>query len=332
MSRRTRLAVASALLAAPLALAQAPVEPLKPVSGFPAAPPPTAPATPTTPPGGGVVPTGGQLPTGGNPPVKAAPPAPTPPDEKTARHLAEWEAAMKKVERYYAKATMTETNLLLKREAKFDVSLWLMTPNLARMDMGKAAAPGKEANPPDKMIISTGKAIYEYDAARKVRTSAALGPGGAGNNLLLDLMSGPSAKGLAGRFTISTSLEDENFIHLAVKPVFAVDKEEFESLTVVLCGPKFKERAYIPRMVIMKRDAGQTSEVWDFEDPKVNPKGIDATTFTPVDLNQPGMRGWKDEQRALPKAATPTGGSGGGAFVPTGGVKATPPTTPTPGK
>ncbi len=329
MTRRTRLAVASALLAAPLALAQAPVEPLKPVQGFPTMPPPTTPTTPTAPPGGGVVPAGGQLPGGGgSPPVKAAP-APTPPDEKTARHLVEWEAAMKKVERYYAKATMTETNVLLKREAKFDVSLWLMTPNLARMDMGKAAAKDKDPNPPDKMIISTGKTIYEYDAARKVRTSAALGPGGAGNNLLLDLMSGPSAKGLAGRFTITTGKEDENFIFLEVKPVFAVDKEEFESLTVVLCGTKFKERAYIPRMVVMRRDAGQTTEAWDFEDPKVNPKGIDATTFTPVDLNQPGMKGWKDETRALPKAATPTGG---GAFVPTGGVKATPPTTPTPGK
>lgn len=330
MTRRTRLAVASVVLAGPLALAQgpAPVEPLKPVSGFPTAPPATQPGTttaPTTPPPPprttpGVLPAGGQLPS--DPPVKAAPPAPTPPDEKTAKHLIGWEGAMKDVKTYYAAAKMTEANTLLKRDAKFDVSIWLMTPNMARMDMAKAAAPGKEANPPDKMIISTGKTIYEYDAARKVRTQAALGPGGAGNNLLLELMTGPSAKSLAGRFTIMTGKEDENFIILDIKPVFGVDKEEFDTLTVALCGPKFKERAYIPRMVILKR--GETTETWDFEDPKVNPKGIDATTFNPVSLDQPGMKGWKDEVRVLPKAATPTGG-----VTPTGGIKAQPPATTT---
>lgn len=327
MSLRTRLAVASVLLAAPQVIAQgpAPVEPLKPVASFPTTPA-TQPATPTTPQPPpstpGVVPAGGQLPSD---PPKATLPAPVPPDEKTVKHLVGWEGAMKDVKTYYAAAKMTEANTLLKRDAKFDVSIWLMTPNMARMDMAKAAAPGKEANLPDKMIISTGKTIYEYDAARKVRTQAALGPGGAGNNLLLELMSGPSAKSLAGRFTISTGKEDENFIILDIKPVFASDKEEFESLTVALCGAKFKERAYIPRMVILKRDAGQTIETWDFEDPKVNPKGIDATTFNPVDLNQPGMRGWKDEVRVLPKAATPTGGG----VTPTGGIKAQPPATTT---
>lgn len=321
MTRRTRLAVASALLAAPLAVAQAPVEPLKPVSGFPATPaqPQTKPQTQP----GGVTPAGGQLPVADpQPGVKAAPPAPVPPDAKTTAHLVGWETAMKDVRTYYAAAKMTEAEPAMKREAKFDVSVWLLSPNLARMDMAKAPAPGREANPPDKMIISTGKTIYEYDSTRKVRTSAALGPGGAGNNLLLDLMSGPSAKSLAQRFTITTSKEDENFVILEIKPVFAWDKDEFETMTVALCGAKFKERAYIPRMVILKRDEGKWTQTWDFEDPKVNPKGIDATTFNPVDV----PRGWKDEMRVLPKAAAPTGGSG---VMPTGGIKAQPPATPT---
>ncbi len=329
MSRRTRLAVASALLAAPLGLAQgpAPVQPLKPVSGFPTTTPttptaPTAPPPQTRPTTPGVVPVAGQLPS--DPPVKAAPPAPTPPDAKTASHLDGWETAMKKVETYYAAATMTEANTLKKQDTKFDVSVWLLTPNMARMDMAKAAPQGKDPNPPDKMIISTGKTIYEYDGVRKVRTSAQLGPGGAGNNLLLELMTGPSAKGLAGRFTITTGKEDENFVFLEVKPVFAVDKEEFETLTVVLCGAKFKDRAYIPRMVILKRDAGQTVETWDFPDPKVNPKGITAATFNPVEV----PKGWKDEMRVIPRGATPTGGTGSGGAAPTGGVKAPVPTTP----
>lgn len=317
MTRRSRLAVASALLAAPLAVAQAPVEPLKPVAGFPNTPATTQTKPQTQP--GAVQPAGGQLPT--TPPaVKAAPPAPTPPDAKTTAHLDGWEAAMKKVETYFAAATMTQAEPALKREVKFDVSVWLMTPNMARMDMAKPAAPSKEANPPDKMVISTGKTIYEYDGTRKVRTSAALGPNGAGNNLLLDLMSGPSAKSLAGRFTITTGKEDENFVFLDIKPVFAWDKEEFDTLTVVLCGAKFKERAYIPRMVILKREG--STETWDFPDPKVNPKGITAATFNPVDV----PKGWKDEVRVIPKAAAPAGGSGG--VTSTGGIKAQPPTTP----
>jgi TIGR03009 family protein len=226
---------------------------------------------------------------------------------------------MKKVETYYAAATMTQVEPALKREVKFDVSVWLMTPNMARMDMAKPAN-GKEPNPPDKMVISTGKTIYEYDGTRKVRTSAGLGPNGAGNNLLLDLMSGPSAKSLAGRFTISTGKEDENFVFLDIKPVFAWDKEEFDTLTVVLCGAKFKERAYIPRMVILKQE-GKT-ETWDFPDPKVNPKGIGAATFNPVDV----PKGWKDEVRVLPRAAAPAPGGSGGGVTPTGGIKAAPPT------
>jgi TIGR03009 family protein len=237
------------------------------------------------------------------------------------KHLEGWEAAMKTVDTYYAAATMTEANTALKRDTKFNVSVWLMKPNLARMDMGKPPATNaKEAPAPDKMIISNGKSIYEYDGPRKVRTSAALGPNGAGNNLLLELMSGPSAKALANRFTIITNKEDENFVILEVKPVFPNDKEEFDTLTIALCGAKFRERAYIPRMVVMKRDGGQTTETWDFEDPKVNPKGIDATTFTPV----PIPVGWKDDQRVLPRSAAPSA-------LPTGGIKAPPPTTP-PGK
>jgi TIGR03009 family protein len=211
---------------------------------------------------------------------------------------------------------MTEADPVMKRESKLDVSIWLMTPNLARMDMAKPPVPGKEATPADKMIISTGKTLYEYDQGRKTRTRAALGPGGAGNNLLLDLMSGMKAKQVTDRFTVSTAKEDENFVFLEVKPFYAQDKEEFETLTLVLCGSKFGERKYIPRMVILKRNDGHTTETWDFPDPKVNPKGITEEYFNPVDI----PRDWKDELRVLPKAPPPATG--------TGGVKAPAPTTP----
>lgn len=315
MTRRARLAVASALLAAPLAVAQAPVEPYKPVPGFGQPPAQPTAKPPTTPGGGGVLPTGGQLPVT-TPPAVKAPAVPPATDEKTTKHLQGWEAAMKEVRTYYAKATMTESDPVMKREAKFDVSIWLMTPTLARMDMAKPPAAGKDPGPAEKMIISDSKTIYEYDLGRKTRTRAALGPGGAGNNLLLDLMSGMKAKQVTDRFTVTTAKEDDNFIFLEVKPFYAQDKEEFETLTLVLCGPKFGGRAYIPRMVILKRNDGRTTETWDFPDPKVNPKGIDEKTFNPVDI----PRDWKDDLRVLPKAPPPATG--------TGGVKPPAPTTP----
>jgi TIGR03009 family protein len=203
---------------------------------------------------------------------------------------------------FYAAAKMTETSG--KREATWDVSIWLLSPNMARMDMNKPpAGPGKDPVL-EKMVISTGRTIYEYDGPRKVRTSAALGPGGAGNNLMLDLMSGMSPKQVTDRFSVKTAKEDENFVYLEVKPVYAADKEEFDKLTLVLCGSKFKALQYVPRMIVLDRPDGQTKETWDFPKPSVNPKGIAAETFNPVALD----KGWTDDRKELPRGTSTGGG------------------------
>jgi TIGR03009 family protein len=305
--RRAGFVLASVLSAAPLALAQQPPQPpqtpLQPVGGFGGQP------------GGGAKP-----PTGG----AALPVSAAKPDEATLKHLEGWEAAMKGVKTFYAAATMVDRDPGLRREVQFTAALYLMKPNLVRMDVTKALPKGQQPAAADqKMYISTGKMLYEYDGAQRKRTSAALGPNGAGGNLLLDIMSGMSAKQVADRFKVSTIKQDDNYVFLEVRPIYQVDKEEFESLTLVLCGAKFGARAYIPRRVVMTKQAGQKlgeagpSETWDFEDPIVNPaKGITEEIFAPVKLPD----GWKDESREAPRTAAP------GGALPTGSSR-----VPTPG-
>ncbi len=303
MSRRAHLIAASALLAPAVALAQGPL-PAKPLDQVPTFAPATPTAKPPTTPAplGTISPAGGPLPGGPTGlPTKPALPVATPPDAGTIKHLEGWEGAMKGMSTFYAAATMTETSG--KREAAWDINIWLLAPTMARMDMNKPpAAKGKEPTL-EKMVISTGKTIYEYDGPRKVRTSAALGPGGAGNNLMLDLMSGMSPKQVTDRFTVKTLKVDADFVYLEVKPVYAADKEEFDKLTLVLCGEKYKAMQYVPRMIVLDRPDGQTKETWDFNKPVVNPKGITAETFNPVPLD----KGWTDDRKELPKG-TSTGG------------------------
>jgi TIGR03009 family protein len=273
--------------------------PLQPIGGFGGQ---TQTQTPTQP-SGGVQP-------GGAAPV--AVPTPVPPDATTLQHLTNWEAAMKEVKTFYAAATMVDKDVPKKREARFTAQMWLMKPNLARMDQVKELPKGQQPTLADqKMYISTGRTLYLYDGFEKKRTQAALGPGGAGNNLLLDIMAGMSVKQVTDRFTVKTIKQDENFVYLEVKPVYRVDKEEFDSLTLVLCGAKYQDRAYIPRMIVLNKAGGEQTETWDFPDPKVNPNGITADTFTP-----PKPDGLKEEVLELPRISSGPGAS----RVPTPGV------------
>jgi TIGR03009 family protein len=300
----------TSVLVGSVAVAQQPVtptQPLQPVGGFqtPTQPQPQPPTQPA-----------GALPV-------AAPAAPVAPDAATLQHLQGWERAMGNVKAFYAAATRSDQEVALKREAQFTVEMWLLKPNMARMDVTKVLPKGQQPTPADmKMYISTGRTLYLYDGAVRKRTQAALGTGGAGNNLLLDLMAGMTAKQITERFTVSTLKQDANFVYLEVKPVFRADKEEFEKLVLVLCGPQFQDRAYIPRRIQFTREGGASTETWDFPDPKVNPKGIAEATFAPIDL----PKGWTDEKLDLPKA--PGGAAGPGGPAPPPGAS---PRVPAPG-
>lgn len=300
--RRAGFVLASVLSAAPLALAQTqpPQQPpLQPVGGFGGQPA-----------GGGAKPA--------TSPGPALPVSIPKPDEATMKHLDGWEGAMKNVKTFFADATLVDREIALKREVQFTARLYLTKPNLVRMDVTKVLPKGQPATLADsKMYISTGKMLYEYDGAAKKRRSAPIGPNGAGGNLLLDIMSGMSAQQVTARFKVATIKQDENYVYLEVKPVFQVDKEEFESLQLVLCGAKFRDLTYIPRRVVLTKAGGQQTETWDFTDPRVNPDGIEAKFFVPPD---PKTLGMTDEVVEAPRAAggaIPTGS--GGLKAPTSG-------------
>ena len=250
-------------------------------------------------------------------PVPAPVPAPAPPalDPKLVKHLLGWEAAMKLVDKFAVDATLTKTNLVTKREEKKSGTIWVMKPNLARMNIKKVVAPGEKENPNDfEAFICTGKVLYHYDGSLKVVTEIIMGPNGGGNNLLLDVMSGMTAQQLINRFDVKLLNEDKNYVYLEVKPRQAEDKSDFETMTLVLCSPEIRGVAYMPRMVQFKKANGQEVEAWDFPMPKVNPGGMEAKDF----VFQTPPKEWRVERAVVPKA-TPLPPSGAKLPIPGNG-------------
>ena len=240
-------------------------------------------------------------------PLQPAPVAPAAPDAKLLAHLAGWEAAMKAVEKFAVEATLVKKDLITQRESKFTGNIWCMKGGLARLNIAKALGPGDKPDPADFMAyICNGQMLYEYDGGAKVVTMVNLGKEGAGNNLLLDLMTGMTAKAALLRFDLKLLKADKPYVYIEAKPKSAEDKAEFETMTLVLCDESVKGRAYIPRMVILRKANGQQTESWDFPDPKVNPEGIEKKHFEPTDP----PKGWRVQKAEAPKATpvTPVGG------------------------
>jgi len=246
----------------------------------------------------------------GQPPSQPLPlqPAPVGPDAQLQAHLAGWETAMKAVEKFSVEATLVKKDLITQRESKFTGNIWCMKGGLARLSIVKVVGKDEKPNPADFMAyICNGDMLYEYDGGAKVVTMVNLGKGGAGNNLLLDLMSGMTADAALKRFDLKLLKAEKPYVYIEAKPKSAEDKAEFETMTLVLCDADVKGRAYIPRMVILRKSNGQQTESWDFPDPKVNPEGIEKKHFEPAKPPE----GWTVQKAVAPKAApqvTPIGG------------------------
>jgi len=248
--------------------------------------------------------------------VQTAPAAPPALDPKLVAHLRGWEATMKAVEKFAVEATLTKTNLVTKREEKKTGSIWVMKPNLARMNLKKVVSAGEKENPNDfEAFICTGKMLYHYDGSLKTVTEIALAGNGTGNNLMFDVMSGMTAQQLVNRFDVKLLKEDANYVYLEVKPRQTEDKSDFETMTLVLCAPKVQGRAYMPRMVQFKKANGQEVESWDFPDPKVNPPGMKEADF----IYQAPPKDWRVERAVAPKPA-PLPLPGSGQKLPTPGA------------
>ena len=250
----------------------------------------------------------------GQPPSQTLPLLPAPaapaavPDPQLMAHLAGWEAAMKAVDKFAVVATLVKKDLITQRESKFTGDIWCMKGGYARLSIVKAVAKDETPNPADFMAyICNGQMLYEYDGAAKVVTMVNLGKSGTGNNLLLDLMTGMTAQAAMARFDLNLLKAEKPYVYIEAKPKTAEDKAEFETMTLVLCDADVKGRAYIPRMVILRKANGQQTESWDFPNPKVNPEGIEKKHFEP----DAPPKGWRVQKAEAPKAQplTPVGGA-----------------------
>lgn len=237
------------------------------------------------------------------PPAPQPAPAPAAPvDAVTLAHLKGWEKAMADVKTFAVKATMTLTDKATERSETFTGDIWCMAPNRTRLNLVKQVPPTVKSNGEEfTAYICNGKLVYYYDGAAKTVTVAKLGPNGAGNNLLLDIMAGMTAQNALARFDIRAlkpNQPNDPYVYLELKPKFKEDAGEFEVMQLILIPPTVAGRAYLPRRVKVTKPGGQKVEMWDFPDPQVNPNGIEEKHF----LGVKPPDGWKVQQADLPAA------------------------------
>jgi TIGR03009 family protein len=286
--RRAGLTLTALLAAAPAAVAQAP------------SPPPGSAGNPRVPtPGSGVAP--GVNP-GGVPAVPVAAGAvPAVPPALNA-HLLAWEAKAKGVQNLYTECERVTKQVLLRKERTAVGSVVCMKPNLARMRMDFKDKPGEY-----EAYICDGANVYQYDGAEKTLTPHRIPPGGqggVGDSLLLEFMSGSmTADDVKRRFDLKLLKEEEFYVHLEILPRLAKDKQEFEKLLLVLYGPKAAVRKldYLPAVVVMSKDNGQTTEQWTFKNMQANVAGITKEQFAYV----PPPKDWTVKQPAAAVGPAP---------------------------
>jgi TIGR03009 family protein len=207
------------------------------------------------------------------------------PADSLAQHLAAWEARQKQVKNLSAECTLVKKNLLHRKESIFTGSIQCMKPNLARLQFRDKANPANEFT-----HLLDGKSAYEFDgAARRVTeyrlpTADPLAPRGADDDVLRAFISGSlTASEAAKRFELRLLKEEKFYIHIEVKPRRPKDLQEFESMTLVLFGPKTAASGldYLPAVVVLRSNNGQSEEMWTFDHEKivVNSDKVTAESF-----------------------------------------------------
>jgi TIGR03009 family protein len=262
----------------------------------------------------------GQAPPAGSPPAVpmnlapvAPPPAPpvaglnNPPTLPPAlvNHLKAWEQRHKQVQNLYTTCERVVKDTVFRKDKAYTGKVMCMKPNLAWM---KIEAKG---NPDDYVAyICNGTSVFEYDAEKKQVTEHRIPkntPNSVGDNLLIEFMSGSmTADDVAKRFDLTLVKEEEFYVHILVKPRLPRDLQEFESMTLVLYGPKTAAQGldYLPAVVIMRSNNGQSEEHWTFNTPpgslRTNVKELTPAYFQFVQPPQ----GWQ----VKPAAAVPPAG------------------------
>lgn len=213
---------------------------------------------------------------------------PPPADPAVVAHLKAWEAKMAGLNNLYTTCELKREDRVLKKTKTYSGSVICMKPNLARMRMELAG----DANDYTAYVCD-GKAVYEYDGMRKTLTQYNIpaGNNGVGDNLLMEFMSGSlTADGALRRFDVKVlepAKPDVNYLYFEVKPRLPKDKQEFETLRLVLFSPTIQKElqhlTYIPAMVEMATANNEKVETWTFKAPQPNVTGLKLTDFKPVD-------------------------------------------------
>ena len=193
-------------------------------------------------------------------------------------HLKAWEAKSVSLVNMYTECEMVRKNLVLKKEKTYAGSIVCMKPSLARMKIeNKAEKADYQA------YICDGASVYEYSGRDKTVTQHKIPPGGknnVGDNLLIEFMSGKmTADDVKSRFDIKLVREEEFYVHLQIGPKQERDKQEFESMLLVLFSEKAKDMAYLPAIVVMQKNNAEELEQWTFKKPMSNVQGIKQSDF-----------------------------------------------------
>lgn len=222
-------------------------------------------------------------------------------------HLSAWEKKSLAVGSYYADCDYVRKNVLLRKETTFTGTMMCMKPNLARMRIDNKADKADFLS-----YISDGKAVYEYAGKEKVIRQYLIPPGGkggVGDNLLMEFMSGSmSADDVKTRFDLKLEKEEEYYTHIKIIPKLEKDKQEFESMLLVLYSAKLADRKwdYLPAVVVIAKNKDEIDQ-WTFKEPKINNEGIKKEHFVATMPRKED--GWEFKPMgAAPKtgAATPT--------------------------
>ncbi len=220
-------------------------------------------------------------------------------------HLTAWEKKSASVSSYYAECEFVKKDTIRRRDTTYTGTLMCMKPNLARMRIDN------KADKTDYLAyIADGKAVYEYNGREKIVSQHVIPPGGkggVGDNLLMEFMSGSmTADDVKTRFDLKLEKEEDHYTHIKISPKLDRDKQEFDTMLLVLYGAKLADRGwdYLPAVVVMSKNGGQEVEQWTFKEPKINHPGVKKDQFVAIMPDKKDGWQFKQMNAAAPKAGT----------------------------
>ncbi len=238
------------------------------------------------------------------------PAAPAADDKVLDAHLAQWEAATKKVETLGAQLTRIDKNPTFDDVQKLTGFAYYMkagsgptAQNLALLEMKLDGQ--KEFK---EKFICTGTYIYQFAPEQKEIRYYELPKPKPGQvteeNNLLYLLFGMKAEEVKKRYELKLAKEDTYYIYVDIAPRSAADKADFQRARLVL-----NKNNYLPRQLWFEH-ANRSEVMWDIPNLQVG-MALDRRAFD-APKAPPGWKivaGENRAQIARPANPSPAGGS-----------------------